>query len=161
MQRSVSRVQAAAKAVGVTIEIVTMADPTRTAEEAAQACGCAVGQIVKSLIFQGQESGGLKLFLVSGDNQLDTALAAALVGEALDRADARLVRDVTGFAIGGVAPIGHQASLPTWIDETLLMFSTVWAAAGTPHTVFAVDPKILMTLTGGTVTRLAERTSGA
>ena len=157
MSKSVNRVKAAAEAVGVPIEIVTMAESTRTAAAAARACGCVVGQIVKSLIFQGQESGGLKLFLVSGDNQLDTVLAAALVGEALNRADARLVRDVTGFAIGGVAPMGHQESLPTWIDETLLTFPTVWAAAGTPHTVFAVDPKTLMTLTGGTIARLAER----
>ena len=133
MSKSVNRVKAAAEAAGLTVEILRMPDSTRTAAEAAAACGCDVAQIVKSLIFKGGESGALKLLLVSGANQVDLEKAAALVGEPLERADPKEVREITGFAIGGVSPLGHMSPVETWMDETLLGFGTVWAAAGAPN----------------------------
>ena len=107
MSKSIRRVQAAAEAAGLEIEVKRMGESTRTAEEAAAQCGCSVAQIVKSLIFQGEESGKLYLFLVSGSRQLALDKASALVGEALKRADPRHIREVTGFAIGGVSPLGQ------------------------------------------------------
>jgi len=152
--KSTQRVLAAAQAEGIDLMVVTMPESTRTATEAAKACGCAVGQIVKSLIFQGEKSGRLLLFLVSGAHQLDAAKAAAVAGEGIVKADGRLVRDRTGFAIGGVAPFGHIEPLPTWIDRSLLTHETVWAAAGTPFAVFAIAPDILARLSGGDVVDL-------
>jgi prolyl-tRNA editing enzyme YbaK/EbsC (Cys-tRNA(Pro) deacylase) len=103
-----------------------------------------VAQIVKSLIFQGERSGKLYLFLVSGPNQLDLAKAGELVSESLKRADPRHIRDETGFAIGGVSPIGHLIDIPAFADETLLSFDTVWAAAGAHDAVFAAEPRALL-----------------
>jgi prolyl-tRNA editing enzyme YbaK/EbsC (Cys-tRNA(Pro) deacylase) len=144
MAGSIDRVTEAAAAAGLQIEIVRMGASTRTAEEAAAQCGCTVAQIVKSLIFQGESSGKLYLFLVSGPNQLDLAKTAALVSESLKRADPRHIRDETGFAIGGVSPIGHLKDIPAFADESLLSFDTVWAAAGAHDAVFAAEPKALL-----------------
>jgi len=155
MSKSVNRVKAAAEAAGLSTEILRMPDSTRTAEEAAAACGCDVAQIVKSLIFKGAESGALKLLLVSGSNQVDLEKAAAAAGEPLERADPKEVREITGFAIGGVAPIGHLAPVATWMDETLLSHKTVWAAAGAPNAVFEVDPAALRDAAGATVAALS------
>ena len=116
---SIERVEQAAAAAGLAIEIRRMGASTRTAEEAAQQCGCATGQIVKSLVFQGNDSGRLYLFLMPGSNQLDLDKAAALTAEPLSRADPRKIRDETGFAIGGVAPIGHLIALAAFADEAL------------------------------------------
>jgi prolyl-tRNA editing enzyme YbaK/EbsC (Cys-tRNA(Pro) deacylase) len=129
---------------------------TRTAEEAATACGCAVGQIVKSLVFQGHNSGRLYLLLVSGSNMVGMEKAAAHAGETLDRADPRLVRERTGFAIGGVAPIGHMEPYPVLMDEDLLQYETVWAAAGAPNAVFSVDPAKLQQATQARVAELRQ-----
>ena len=120
MAGSMDRVREAAANAGLEIEISRMGASTRTAEEAADQCGCTVAQIVKSLIFQGESSDRLFLFLVSGSNQLDLVKAAELAGEALKRADPRHIRDVTGFAIGGVSPIGHLIDIAAFADETLL-----------------------------------------
>ncbi|UUX48708.1 YbaK/EbsC family protein [Nisaea acidiphila] len=155
MSKSVNRVKAAAEAAGLATEILRMPDSTRTAEEAAAACGCEVAQIVKSLIFKGAESGALKLLLVSGSNQVDLAKATALAGEPLERADPKEVREVTGFAIGGVAPIGHLVPVETWMDEALLGFETVWAAAGAPNAVFETEPLALRDAAGATVADLS------
>lgn len=144
MAGSVDRVQAAAAAAGLRIEIRRMGASTRTAEEAAAQCGCTVAQIVKSLIFQGETSSRLFLFLVSGSNQLDLAKAAELAGERLKRADPRYIRDETGFSIGGVAPMGHLIDIPAFADETLLRFDVVWAAAGAHDAVFSAEPASLM-----------------
>ena len=138
------RVETAAVELGLRIEIRIMPASTRTAAEAARAVGSTIGQIVKSLIFQGETSGRLYLFLVSGVNQLDLAKAAALAGEALKRADPRHIRDETGFAIGGVSPIGHRIAIPAFADETLLGFDHVWAAAGAHDAVFAAEPRALV-----------------
>lgn len=154
MSKSVNRVKAAAKAAGLETEIRRMPDSTRTAAEAAAACGCMVAQIVKSLIFKGGKSGDLKLLLVSGANEVDLDKAAALLGEPLERADPKEVREITGFAIGGVAPIGHLVSVETWMDETLLDFDTVWAAAGAPNAVFEVASAALAKATGATLAKV-------
>jgi prolyl-tRNA editing enzyme YbaK/EbsC (Cys-tRNA(Pro) deacylase) len=127
-----------------------MPTQTRTAQEAAAAAGCALNQIVKSIIFSGI-SGQLYLFLTAGGHQVQPAAAALLAGEGLGRADAQTVRAVTGFAIGGVAPLGHLTPLPLWMDETLLQFETVWAAAGTPNHIFSIAPQRLVQITGAKV----------
>ena len=142
------RVRAAADALGLDIEILEMPASTRTAEEAAEACGCAVSRIVKSLIFQRRDGNGLVLLLIAGDNQADLDLAGRLISAPLEPADAKQVRDETGFAIGGVAPIGHLNAPPILIDPDLLGHETVWAAAGAPNAVFSVDPARLAELTG-------------
>ena len=143
MSRSIDRVVAAAAAAGLDIEVRRMGASTRTAEEAAAQCGCGVAQIVKSLVFQGTGTDKLYLFLVPGDRRLDGARAAVLAGEALQRADPRHVRDVTGFAIGGVAPIGHLVEIDAFVDEALFAWPVVWAAAGAHDAVFSADPKAL------------------
>lgn len=145
------RVQQAADALALAVRVVEMAQSTRTAEEAAAACGCAVGQIIKSLVFRGRQSGKPMLLLVSGVNRVDQAGVAAVIGEALDRPDAAFVREVTGFAIGGIPPFGHAQPLPTWLDEDLLQYETVWAAAGSPEAVFEVDPRRLVEAIGAMV----------
>ena len=144
MSKSIARVEAAAKAAGLDISVRRMGESTRTAAEAARQCDCDVAQIVKSLIFQGQDSGRLCLFLVAGDNTLDLAKAAALAGEPLGRADPRLIREETGFAIGGVSPLGHKIEIPCLADETLLRFKTVWAAAGAHDAVFEAGTEALL-----------------
>ncbi len=148
MSSSLERVKAALVAAGATVEIREMAEGTRTAADAAAACGCQIDQIAKSIIFRGLKSGHVKLFLTAGGNQVDAAKASALAGEPLGKADAALIRAETGFAIGGVAPLGHLGSLPVWIDPRLLAFATVWAAAGTPRHVFAIAPDQLTRITG-------------
>lgn len=152
---SIERVTRAAVEAGLAIEIRRMGASTRTAEEAAAQCGCTVGQIVKSLVFQGAESGRLYLFLVSGSRQLDLAKATALTGESLKRAEPRHIRDETGFAIGGVSPIGHRIAIPAFADEALLEFEQVWAAAGAHDAVFAAEPKALMTAAHAKVADIA------
>jgi prolyl-tRNA editing enzyme YbaK/EbsC (Cys-tRNA(Pro) deacylase) len=150
MSKSLARVTAALQAAGLPGQPVQMPEETRTAEQAAAAAGCALDQIVKSILFQG-ESGRLYLFLTAGGNRVDPGRASALVGEPLGRADGNTVRAVTGFAIGGVAPIGHLTPLPVWMDPRLLDFATVWAAAGTPRHIFAADPQALRRAAGATV----------
>lgn len=155
MAGSIDRVTEAAAAAGLEIEIRRMGASTRTAEEAAEQCGCSAAQIVKSLVFQGENSGKLYLFLVSGPNQLDLAKAAALVSETLKRADPRHVREQTGFAIGGVSPLGHLIDIPAFADQTLLSFDRVWAAAGTHDAVFAAEPTALFTAARATTADLS------
>lgn len=144
MSKSIRRVEKAAAEVGLQITVKRMGGSTRTAEEAAQQCGCDVDQIVKSLVFAGKESGKLFLFLVSGGKRLDVDKAARLAGESLVRADPNRVREITGFAIGGVSPLGHPENVSRFADETLLGFDRVWAAAGAHDAVFEADPKALV-----------------
>jgi prolyl-tRNA editing enzyme YbaK/EbsC (Cys-tRNA(Pro) deacylase) len=140
---SAQKVQDEARSLGLAVTVIEMAASTRTAEDAAAACGCEVAQIVKSLIFRGETSGKPYLMLVSGTNRLNEKKVAKLIGEGLTRPDAGYVRDVTGFAIGGVPPFGHASPMSVYIDEDLLRFETVWAAAGTPRAVFEVAPGAL------------------
>jgi len=148
---SAQRVMAAAAEAGLAIEVREMPASTRTAEEAAAACETSVAQIVKSLVFRGTDSGRPYLLLVSGSNRVDEKSVGQAIGERLERPDARYVREETGYAIGGIPPIGHRAGLQVFIDTDLLAFDVVWAAAGTPQAVFAVDPAALKTATGATV----------
>jgi len=136
MSKSMKRVQASIEAAGLRTEIHVLPDSARTAADAAHACKCDVAQIAKSMIFEGQETGKLRLLLVSGAHDADLELAKAAVGEPLIRADAKRVRSETGFAIGGVSPIGHLNEIDTWMDRSLLSYDVVWGAAGAPHAVF-------------------------
>lgn len=139
---SIERVEADAARLGLVIEIRRMDQSTRTASDAAAACGCDVAQIVKSLVFENADTGALALLLVSGAHDADLGHLAAS-GLRLKRCDARRVRDETGFAIGGVSPIGHVTPVPTYMDETLLSYDVVWCAAGRPDSVFSVAPGAL------------------
>ena len=127
---------------------------TRTAADAAAAIGCDVAQIVKSLVFR-TRSGGALLVLASGGNRVDEAKVGALVAEPVSKADAAFVREVTGFAIGGVPPAGHAAPIDTLVDRDLLSLGELWAAAGTPRTVFPIAPDELVRVTGGRVADIA------
>jgi len=151
MSKSLRRVQEAAKSAGLEIRVQRMPETTRTAAQAASACGCAVEQIVKSMVFQGGTSGELLLVLLSGAHQLDLKNSPLVFGEALQRAEAKQIRAQTGFAIGGVAPIGHKSPIRVWMDQQLLEHDRVWAAAGTPNAVFEVAPKALLRATGATL----------
>lgn len=149
MHASVERVAAALRAGGATGEIRELDDSARTAVEAAAALGVEVGAIVKSLVFTADDAP--VLVLASGDHQVDTDAIATLLGVArVRRADADLVREATGFAIGGVAPLGHPQPLRTVIDTHLASFATIWAAAGTSHAIFPTTYDELLALTGGT-----------
>ena len=151
---AVRRVEAAAEARGIRIRIVETEKSARSAAEAAEAVGASVGQIVKSLVFRGVETGSAYLLLVSGDNRVDEGEAKDLVGEALERPDAAFVRQATGFAIGGVAPLGATGELRVFMDEDLFRHATVWAAAGSPVHVFEVVPLQLRSATGAIVGRV-------
>ena len=148
MSKSLKRVRLALSEAGLDCEILEMPGETRTAQQAAEAAGCALDQIVKSIIFCGEASGHVRLFLTAGGNQVSPEKASALAGEPLGRADAALVRTETGFAIGGVSPVGHLNPVPTYFDRRLLDFPVVWGAAGTPRHIFSIDPGALLTLTG-------------
>jgi prolyl-tRNA editing enzyme YbaK/EbsC (Cys-tRNA(Pro) deacylase) len=155
MEQQVSapaRVQAALTAAGVDTRIEEFPSSTRTAQEAAATVGTSVGQIVKSLVFLAGDTPVVAL--VSGANRLDPQRLAALSGASIGKADADAVRQATGFAIGGVPPIGFPAPIPTFIDRDLLQYDAVWAAAGTPRHVFPIAPQELVRITGGTVADL-------
>lgn len=150
MHPSAQKVADAARVLGLDIEIVEFAQTTRSAQEAADATGCDVAQIVKSLCFV--VNGRATICLVSGANQLDERKLATLAGfgrKKVQRADAETVKAATGFSIGGVPPFGHASRLPIYIDEDLLQFDVVWAAAGTPFAVFAIQPETLVKASGG------------
>jgi prolyl-tRNA editing enzyme YbaK/EbsC (Cys-tRNA(Pro) deacylase) len=148
---SARRVQQALSALGFSLRVVELPASTRTAVEAAQAVGCEVGQIVKSLVFKGEHSSRPILILVSGANRVDQAKVALTTGEPLGKADADFVRQHTGFAIGGVPPVGHAEALETYIDADLLRYTVIWAAAGTPNAVFSLSPADLPAMTRGKV----------
>ncbi|MFO1202699.1 MAG: YbaK/EbsC family protein [Tabrizicola sp.] len=150
MSKSLARVAAALRAAGLESVPVEAKGEIRTAEAAAADAGVTVDQIVKSILFQGA-SGRLFLFLTAGGNRVDLEKAADLAGETLSRAEVEVVRAVTGFAIGGVAPLGHLTPSPTFLDPRLLDFAEVWAAAGTPRHMFRVAPQDLVRATGATV----------
>ena len=144
MSKSLRRVEAALHEAGLSVEIRETDDSARTAEGAAAAVGCEVDQIAKSIIFRGEESGHVVLFLTAGGNRVDPARATEIAGQPLGKADADLIRAETGFAIGGVAPVGHLRRIQAFVDPRLLEFDLVWAAAGTPRHVFAIAPADLI-----------------
>jgi prolyl-tRNA editing enzyme YbaK/EbsC (Cys-tRNA(Pro) deacylase) len=148
---SAQKVQEAGRALGLEIDVREMAESTRTAVDAAAACGVTVGQIVKSLVFTGADSGRPYLLLVSGDNRVNEKGVARHLGEKLKRPDADAVRALTGYAIGGIPPFGHARPLATYMDADLLKYDVIWAAAGTPKAVFCTEPGKLRDATGAVV----------
>ena len=142
------RVAELLRAAGLDATVVEFEQPTRTSAEAAAAVGCEVAQIAKSVVFRGEASGAAVVVVASGSNRVSEAKVAALVGEPLGRADADFVREATGYAIGGVAPVGHAGATKIVLDQDLRAFATLWAAAGTPFSVFALSPEALARLTG-------------
>jgi prolyl-tRNA editing enzyme YbaK/EbsC (Cys-tRNA(Pro) deacylase) len=151
MSPSARRVQDVLKALGLSSQVTEMSATTRSAEDAARAVGCAVGQIAKSLVFKGARSHRAVLMITSGANRVNESALARLLGEPILKADADFVRRTTGFAIGGVPPVGHCEPLTMLIDEDLLRYPEIWAAAGTPRTVFKLTPQELQTITAGRV----------
>ena len=132
---------------GIETQVVEFEHSTRTSAEAAAAIGCEVAEIAKSIVFRGGDSGRAIVVVASGANRVSESKVAALVGEPLVRADADFVREATGFAIGGVAPLGHPGPVTLLLDEDLLQFAMVWAAAGTPFSIFPLKPHDLQALT--------------
>lgn len=157
LKPSAQKVQDALAAAGFANQVVELPDSARTAAEAASAVGCDVAQIVKSLVFRARPSGRAVLVVASGANRVDEKAVRTVVGEAIERADADFVREQTGFAIGGVPPLGHAARLACVVDEDLLKLEQIWAAAGHPHAVFALTPDELVRMTGGQVAAIAKR----
>ncbi len=155
MSKSLKRVRAALDDAGLPVEIVEV-EKARTAQEAAEAVGCDLDQIAKSIIFRAEDSGDAVLFLTAGGNRVCAQKASEVAGEPLGKADAALIRGQTGFAIGGVSPVGHLNPIRAWIDPRLLEFPQVWAAAGTPRHLFAIDAHVLPGLTGAVPAQFTE-----
>jgi prolyl-tRNA editing enzyme YbaK/EbsC (Cys-tRNA(Pro) deacylase) len=147
MSKSLKRVEAALAAAGAAVEIREVGQ-ARTAAEAAEAAGCAVDQIAKSIIFRGEDSGHVVLFLTAGGNRVSAEKASAVAGQPLGKADADLIRAETGFAIGGVSPVGHLKPVRLFWDPRLAEFEVIWAAAGTPRHIFSIAPAELLRITG-------------
>jgi prolyl-tRNA editing enzyme YbaK/EbsC (Cys-tRNA(Pro) deacylase) len=154
LSSSAQKIQDQLKARGYDYTVIEHTESTRTAQEAADRAGCELGQIVKSLIFQGRDSGKPILVLTSGANRVDEKRISEYAGEPIRRADADFVRAVTGFAIGGIPPVGHFQTLETYIDEDFLQYPTIWAAAGTPNAIFELQTGDLQKMTNGCVVRV-------
>lgn len=154
LSSSALKVQQALSALGMQLEVIELPASTRTSQEAAQAVGCQVGQIAKSIIFQALPSRRPILVIASGPNRVNESIIAGLVGEEIGKADADFVRSRTGFVIGGVPPVGHAEKLETYIDQDLSQYTEIWAAAGTPHAVFRLIPEDLVRMTGGRVVKV-------
>jgi prolyl-tRNA editing enzyme YbaK/EbsC (Cys-tRNA(Pro) deacylase) len=152
---SAQRVQNALDSFGVTLKVVELPASTRSAVEAADAVGCQVEQIAKSLVFKTQTSEKPVLVIASGPNRVNEKRISELLGESITKADADYVRQRTGFVIGGVPPVGHIVALYTFIDQDLLRYETIWAAAGTPNAVFQLKPADLVRITSGSVIRVS------
>ena len=151
---SALKVQAA---LGGRFQVLEFDASTRTAADAAAAIGCEVAEIAKSLVFRAVDSGRAVLIIASGVDRVDEKKAAEAVGEPIARADADFVRESTGFAIGGVPPVGHKTQPIVLIEESLMQFDEIWAAAGTPNAVFRLTPSDLVELTGGRMVAVARR----
>jgi prolyl-tRNA editing enzyme YbaK/EbsC (Cys-tRNA(Pro) deacylase) len=154
LSSSAQKIQDQLKSLGYEYTVIEHNESTRTAQEAADRAGCELGQIVKSLIFQGRDSGKPILVLTSGANRVDEKRISEYAGEPIRRADADFVRLVTGFAIGGVPPVGHLQKMETYIDEDFLQYPTIWAAAGTPNAIFELQTGDLQRMTHGQVVRV-------
>lgn len=152
---SAKKIQDLLNSLGYDYRVVEHTESTRTAQEAADRAGCELGQIVKSLIFRGRTSGKPILVLTSGPNRVNEKQISEYVSEPIGKADADFVRAVTGFAIGGVPPIGHAQQMETYLDEDFLKYKTIWAAAGTPNAIFELKTEDLQPMTRGRVVRVA------
>ena len=151
MSKSLKRVLRALEDAQLQITPLELGPETRTAQQAADAAGCALDQIAKSVIFAGQTSGQAILFITAGGNQVDPVKASAVAGEPLGKADAGLIRSQTGFAIGGVAPIGHLHPITAYLDPRLTEFDVIYAAAGTPRHIFPIIPQVLLEISNSQV----------
>ncbi len=156
MSKSLKRVMQHAEDLSLHIDVVKMEVPTNTAQQAAGAVNCHVNQIVKSIIFLGQTSNVPILFLTAGGNRVSPEKAAVVAGEPLGKADAALIRARTGFAIGGVSPIGHLNPIRCFVDPSLMGFDTVWAAAGTPNHLFSISWDKMLAATKGIIADFCE-----
>jgi len=154
LSSSAQKIQDLLLSLGYLYTVVEHAESTRTAQEAADRAGCELGQIVKSLIFRGKTSGKPILVLTSGANRVDEKLISGYAGETISRADADFVRAVTGYAIGGVPPIGHIEKMETYLDADFLSHQTIWAAAGTPNAIFELRTEDLQKMTGGKIAQV-------
>lgn len=139
---------------GFNCSVIEYAESTHTAQEAAERACCTLGQITKSLIFKGKTTNKPILVLTSGANRVDEKHIGEYAREPIGRADADFVRAVTGFAIGGVPPLGHTQKMETYLDEDLMRYETIWAAAGTPNAIFELTPSDLQKMTDGEVVRV-------
>lgn len=146
---SAQRVQDALDALRLDCQVIELAIAARTSQQAADALGVAVGQIAKSLIFRAADSGRAVLVIAAGDRRVDEARIQAQLGEPIVRAEPAFVREASGFAIGGVAPVAHAGPMLTFVDASLRRFDHVWAAGGTPHCVFRIAPAELLRASGG------------
>ena len=151
VSKRAQRVQEALHQAGIDARVVELSASTHSAQEAADALGCAVEQIAKSVVFRGRETGGLVLVVASGLNRVDETVLATALGEPVTIADPKAVREGTGFPVGGVPPIAHNQPLRTFIDQDLLSQTEIWAAAGTPNSVFRISPSDLQAVTNGEV----------
>jgi prolyl-tRNA editing enzyme YbaK/EbsC (Cys-tRNA(Pro) deacylase) len=151
LSASAQKIQNLLHEKGFSLTVIEHTESTRTAQEAADRAGCTLGQITKSLIFKGRDSGKPILVLTSGSNRVDEKRITQYAGEHIVRADADFVRAVTGFAIGGVPPLGHAQEMETYLDEDLMQYPTIWAAAGTPNAIFELTPAQLQSMTGGKI----------
>jgi len=148
---SAQKIQDLLNSLWYNFTVIEHTESTRTAQEAAERAGCELGQIVKSMIFKGNDSGKPILVLTSGTNRVDESRISGYAGESIGRANADFVRTVTGFAIGGVPPVGHVQKMETYIDEDFLQYPTIWAAAGTPNAIFELPTEALQKITDGKV----------
>ena len=146
---------------GLDIEVVEFKESTKTAQAAAEVMGCNVAQIAKSIIFRGETSGRGILVITSGKNRVCEKKVAALAGEIPGKANAAFERETTGYAIGGVPPVAHAQAMTVFIDEDLMAQGTIWAAAGTPNSMFPLTPALLLRLTGGQVADVKTETAPA
>lgn len=156
LSKSAQTVQDALSAKGLEIQVLELPASTRTAEDAAKAIGCQAAQIAKSLIFRSKNGHKPILVLASGINRVNEKTIATHVGEEIIKADADFTREVTGFAIGGIPPIGHKQKIETYIDQDLLNHQELWAAAGTPNSVFRISSSQLVEITEGQIIFLAK-----
>lgn len=155
LTKAARSIQDALDRKGVETRVVELSSSTRTADDAARSIGCEVAQIVKSLVFRTRDTGRPILVLASGANRVNEKAIAGYLGEPIAKADAEFAREATGFAIGGIPPLGHKQPITTFIDKDLLAHSEVWAAAGTPNAVFCLASAALEDLTGGTIASIS------
>ena len=154
LSSSAQKIQNLLNSLGYNYAVIEHVESMRTAQEAADRAGCELGQIVKSLIFRGKNSGKPILVLTSGANRVDEKRISGYAGENISRADADFVRTVAGYAIGGVPPIGHIEKMETYIDEDFLAYQMIWAAAGTPNAIFELKMDDLQKMTGGKIVQV-------
>jgi prolyl-tRNA editing enzyme YbaK/EbsC (Cys-tRNA(Pro) deacylase) len=151
LSSSAQRVQSALNEHNLELRVVELPGSTRTSQEAADTIGCEVSQIAKSIIFRGKESGTPILVIASGENRVSERKLKSIVGEKVEKPDAEFVLEETGYAIGGIPPVGHKNDIVTYIDEDLMDHKVIWAAAGTPNAVFSLTPQELLEITNGEI----------